>query len=167
MSARSEPKAASCRFCSDNYTAAGVKNHERYCGENPNAGVHPDDAPNMFDSDGPTAPSAPSDEKREAPAGGADPDQRANDAGAVLPDRETLSEDDKGDPTGDEPEECPNCASTNVVSAHAAREEVAVHLDGVPSKLRRIFDATEHYCNNCFAVYGGELEAPHVLGGER
>lgn len=167
MSARTEPEAASCRFCGGNFTAAGVKNHERYCDENPNSGVHPDDAPNMFDADGPESQQESS---GEVQAVDADPDQRVANEGANLPERETLVEENKGSGGGTKENdviECSNCGSTNVVPSYEAREEAKARLETMPGKLERIFDATESYCNNCFAVFGGELDAPHVLGGGR
>lgn len=150
-SARQEPTACSCQFCGVGYTPAGIKNHEKYCDENPHNGVHPDDAPELFE-----------DERGESTPR-ADPDQRASTDGSGLPDRKELASEDKATRNGHESRTCVSCGSSDVIPAHQARKEYEQRLDDMPDSLRSTFDATERYCNSCFSVSGGDLDEPYCI----
>jgi hypothetical protein len=38
-SGRDEERIASCRWCGDDFTPAGIGNHQRHCDENPHPGI--------------------------------------------------------------------------------------------------------------------------------
>lgn len=152
----SAPKSCPCQFCGENFTAAGIKNHERACDENPHSGVHPDDAPQLFEQDSSAEPSA----------GGrpsADPDQSVEQPDA-LPSRDTLPAGNKSSSSLKSKvsgtSDCPNCGSSDTLPAHEARQKFAARMDPAPDELLATFDATERYCCDCFAVWGGELSDP-------
>lgn len=132
------------------YTSRGIKNHEKHCNENPYPGVHPSDAPELFDE-----------EQGDAP-GGADPDQRAVHDGGSLPARQSLPDEVKnsGDGSDQDTTECPACSSSDTIPAHEARSGFQREMNPAPQDLLATLDAVERYCNECYSVYGGELSEP-------
>lgn len=151
--ARAEPKPCSCRFCADQFTSAGIKNHETWCDENPNSGVHPDDAPALFD--GAAAQESDFGSEQSDP----DPDQSAE--GASLPDRNVLSGRNKSDPKA--PQKCPHCSSRHTVESEQALDEVRDRVPDPDPAILQLLESAEKYCNECFACYGGELEHSTLL----
>lgn len=133
-----------CRFCGDDYTPQGIRNHEMYCDENPHPGVPP----------------AKQDEFGVTEAGddgdATDPDQRVEDSPADLPPRETLSSGKKDD--GD-PRECENCGSTDLVPAEKARSQYMREVPNNQSdELLLCFSSAEVYCNDCYGLDGENYE---------
>lgn len=153
----SAPSACPCRFCDETFTPAGITNHQTHCDENPNPGVPVEKQKEL---------GLLEDSSNEGkPTPDPDPDQRvASDGG--LPTREVLPDgnNDGGASTdssaSEAPSQCPGCSSSETMPAHEARRQYQKHLETVPSALLATFDACERYCNECFAVYGGELGEP-------
>lgn len=156
---RKEPDACECRFCDDHFTAAGIKNHERYCSENPNTGAHPDEYPELFESE--TA--------GDDPDADADPDQGASDQSGSLPPARTLPDEEKDtleDSREEVAEKCPACGSSAVIDTDEAAENFREELGELPDELGRTLEATDRYCNECWRVSGGALEEPwHITEG--
>lgn len=152
-----------CRFCEGKYEPSGITNHETYCSENPNEGV-----PVEKQRDLGILPDADVDDVDADDD--ADTDDAVTDGGNELPERETLPADEPESPETTESignsHSCPECGSSNTITAFQARQEFEKRLSTFPDGLRTTLDATNRYCNECFSVWGGELSEPHqIVGG--
>lgn len=154
--ARSEPKACRCRFCGDGFTPAGIKNHEKYCSENPHKGAHPDDHPQIYEE-------SASATRSEAGSDG-DPDPDQSDGDASLPDRSVLTGADKTDSSSsDRSPMCPNCNGEDLTTASAARKKYVEEIDQPNPAVMHVLEAAHRYCNRCYTVWGGAIDEPTPL----
>lgn len=154
----SAPRFAPCRFCGEHFRPSGIKNHETHCDQNPNPGVPVGKQQELGILD--------SSEESEEHDGGTHRDQTETPAvGNSLPPREETPDPDKSNSKA-QVTSCPSCGSNDTMPSHQAREAFETHLDEIPSGLRVTMDATDLYCNDCWSVWGGELDEPHsIVGG--
>lgn len=144
------PRVCSCRFCGEEYTPAGIGNHERWCDENPEPGMCPDRAEDLGLLDG----------AREEDATPSNADQSADHADGLPPREELPETEDKRTPEPEPADRCGRCGA-RTIPAHQAREEYARQLDGsIPDGLAATFDAAEEYCTECYCVDGGLIDEP-------
>lgn len=154
----SAPECCDCRFCGESFGPDGITNHETWCDENPNRGTPVEKQKELGILE---ASDEPSDVEAPSPSA-ADPDQRvASTDGGELPPRDKLAAVDKT--TGDGPSGCKNCGSDDVIPAHEARKGFKHELGELPDELRATLDAVEKYCNDCWHVYGGELDEAYAI----
>lgn len=162
----SNTKVCTCRWgCGEGpFGPDGITNHETFCDENPNHGVPVEKQkelgifPDELKSGGKPGETTESVEP--------DPDQRASATdGGSLPPRRTRSPDKKGRGSEENPEksDCPNCGSSEHIPTEEAVQGFQSELSEMPDALRLTLEATRRYCNNCWNVWGDELENPHPI----
>lgn len=141
----SQQQVCTCRFCGDQFTPSGITNHETYCSENPEKGVDPDRAEELGLLD-----SNSGSDNADHP----DPDQR--DSGdASLPNRQVLS---SGNKDASQLSGCPRCSSTNTTTAQVAANTYRDEVEAPNRDVLTIMDSAERYCNECFSLWGGDLD---------
>ena len=157
------PSVCPCRWCGEKYEPAGITNHETHCPESPHPGVPVEKQKELGIYEEPDESKAAGDD----PAAPADdhPDQRsASTDGGRLPPREELPQGDSSPDHDPEPDHrCPSCESDDTIPSHDARELFRERMESVPDGLITTMDATDRYCNQCFTVWGGELDEPHRI----
>lgn len=157
----SAPAACQCRYCGEEFTAAGIGNHEKYCDENPHPGISPAQQQELG-----------LEESSEAgePDTGTNPYQEEADSAGTLPPRDTLSASDKStqsvraDGSTDQVDtDCPLCGDSDTMPSADARREYESDQEEPAAAVVLAFQLSERYCNECFALYGDEFPEPVPL----